>query len=69
MWKEYEEESQSKNGNSESTPEDYLSKKINAAINFNNWSVVELRSKNYPGALEAAKQALEQIEKLLLDQT
>ena len=69
LWREYEEESQAKNGNSESSSEDYLSNKINTAINFNNLSVVELRSKNYPAALEAAKQALDQIEKLILDQT
>ena len=54
----------------EETPgkeQDKLAAKINAAIDLNNLSVVELRSKNYPAALKAAKQALSQIESMMLD--
>ena len=55
LWNKYEDECRE---------EEYekLSNKVNNAINYNNLSVVELRSKNYPAALAAAKQALDQIE-------
>ena len=49
--------------------EELISDRVNAAINCNNLSVVELRSKNYPAALQAARQALSHIEKTLLEQT
>ena len=39
-----------------------------AAINFNNLSVMELRSSNFDAAMEAAKRAFNLIEQDLLEQ-
>jgi len=63
MWKRAEREVTQSVKEGQPMPVTDFSENVNMAINYNNLSVVELRQKNYQGALKSSKKALLEIEK------